>query len=502
MNNLKNYRLIFFIIFIIFFILLFIKIMFFNIFDSDDGFFADVSLNILKRKLAVNFYGNFLEHTKYALSYPPLHALFTAIAFKIFGVSYLSSKFVSILFALLLAIIVSIYSYRKLNIPLGLIVTALVLFDPLLFGFTYNNRPEMIATFFFTMAALIFTEALKRDSLKLIFISGLFSGLAMFSSYNCNWLFIAFTGYMLYQIFCEGFKDTFNKIVTYLFAAFIVIGPWFLWILLNPGRRSIFFLQIIGSTASIDGYSLTQVSRRLFNPLADLYLAVFRYHSPYPIIACLIFFYFLFNFKKKIYPFLLLISSLIMMFFNFRAAHYFIISLPIFYIYFGYLIEDLLYKKKFKWPILKSVYILLILVIFTGLFDDLCLVFKKPDLKLDSQYYSRLLKEYTKDNTRIATDPVFVLSEHGNRKIINIGLLIWEVIRKSYKNYDEVVSKIVDADYIILTERKKKWGEAPLNQSIEFQKYLKERCTLLEIVDDKVRGPIWIYKSNHRNNLI
>ncbi|MBL7196529.1 MAG: glycosyltransferase family 39 protein [Candidatus Omnitrophica bacterium] len=502
MEKNKFYKSVFLGIFLIFAALLISKISFFNEFGADDGCFTNIALNLLKGNLSLTFYGNFLENSKYYFNYPPLHSLFTAAVFKILGATYLTSKIVPVFFSLLLAIVVCVYVRRKMGPALGAIIAALIIFDPLLFSCTYNNRPDITAAFFFTLAALNFIEADKNNSLRLIFLSGVFSGLAMLSSYNCNWLFLAFSGYALFLIFSGGLKNNLKKIIIYLLSLFIIIGPWFWWIMTNQARRSIFFMQLIGSTSSIEGYSMSQLVRKFLNPLADLYLALFRQHSPYPIIAFLVFLYFLLNLRKFLYPFLLLLFSLVMMFFNLRAAHYFVIVLPICYICFGYIVKDSLNKAWLTPSFKKFIFLFLVLIIFFSLLKDISLTFKKSDLKLDSAYYSRIIKEYTEDGSRIATDPVFILSEYGNRKIINVGLLIWDFIRKNYKSYDEIALKVVDADYIILTEREKKWGELPVEQSLEFQNYLKERCVLLEIVDDKIHGPIWIYRSNHRNNPI
>lgn len=498
-NFYKKQKFVLLCIVLTFTILLFTKVLFFNEFGTDDGDQADISLNILKGKFILNFQGNYLDCRRYFLFHPPLYFVLLSIVFKILGVTYLTSKLVSVFLAVLLAALVSIYCYKNIGASIGLIIASLILFDPLLFSFTYINRIDITATFFFTLAALLFIEAEKKNSLKFIVLSGIFSGAAMLSSYNCNWLFIAFFGYALYLIFTTGIKKNYKKIVSYSASSFIVMAPWYGWVLLDKVRRPLLFTQIIGQTASINGYSLPQIIRKLLSPLADLYLVLFRHYSPFTIITLLVLIYFLSNLKKYLYPFLLLVTSIAMMFFNQRAAHYYIIIMPTCYILFGYVLKDFLAERHLKLSLRRLIYVSLVLTIFIGISNVSRLIFKESDLKLDSQYFSYIIKQYTEDGSRIATDPVFVLSDHGNRDIVQAGLLIWKWFRKPYKNYDEMIFKVVDADYIILTERQKRWGELPIDQSIEFQKYLKEGCTLLNVVDDKIHGPIWIYKSNHKN---
>ncbi len=492
---------IFLLVSLMFFTLVSVKVLFFNEFGCDDGDVAAISLNILQGKIANTFQGNFLQCHRYVFFYPPLHVFLLAVVFKIFGATYLTSKMVSIFFAFLLAALVCLYCYKRFSASIGLLISALVLSDHLLFGFTYINRAEMVATFFFTLAVLFFIESDRKKSWKLMSLSGVSSGAAFLSSYNCNWLFIAFFGYVAYLAYLRDIQKNLKNIIAYLISVFVVMGPWYMWIFSNAERRSLLLIQIIGQSSSVEGYALMQFIRKMLNPLADLYLALFRHYSPYSIITCIVLLYFLLNIKKYFYPFLLVLSSILMMFFNRRSDHYFVIILPICYIFFGFFLEELLVKKDSRRSVILAVYIFLVFAIGVGMFNNVRLTFKKSDLKLDSKYYGDLLRRYTEEGSCIATDPVFVLSDYGNRKLVQAALLIWEGFRKSYKTYEEVIFKVADADYIVLTERQKRWGELPVEQSVEFQKYLKERCALLHIIDDKVHGPIWIYKSNHRQTI-
>lgn len=490
----KKRGVIFLLILFVFFALIMTKVLFFNEFGCDDGDGASIALSILKGKIVNTFQGNFLGTQNYFLFYPPLYMFFLAVVFKIFGATYLTSKLVAVTFAFLLAVLVCAYCYRRFGVPIGPFISALVLYDYLLFSFAYLNRTEMVSTLFFTIAVLLFLDAEAKKSWKLMAFAGASSGAAMLSSYNCNWLFIAFFGYVFY-LACRGdIRKNIKNIAAYLISSFIVMGPWYLWVLLNAERRSLLFIQVLGQSSSVEGYAVSQIIRKLLNPLADLYLVTFRYYSSYSIIVVLVLIYFLFNLKKYFYPFLLISASILMMFFNHRAAHYFVITLPICYILFGFCLEEILSRKHLKPAIKAAAYILLISAVTIGIFNDARLAFKESDIKLDSKYYGDVIRRYTEEGSCVAVDPVFALSDYGNRKLVQAGLLIWEGFRKSYKNYNEVVEKVAGADYLILTERQKKWGELPVEQSVEFQKYIKERCLLTATVDDGIHGRIWIYK--------
>jgi hypothetical protein len=145
----------------------------------------------------------------------------------------------------------------------------------------------------------------------------------------------------------------------------------------------------------------------------------------------------------------------------------------------------------------RIILIVVALLVFAEVVNSFRKVFSLPTVSLDAEFYTTFLKENTSDASRIATDPVFVLAGRGDRKIIDVGILIWKFFRKSFKDYNEIITKAVNADYIILTERKKRWGELPIDQNIEFQNYLK-RCTLLKVVNDHNHRPLWIYQPNNK----
>ena len=475
--------------------LLLIKTFFFNEFGSDDANMASLSLSILKGNIAIPFLGNFLESSQYFFASPPLHSALTAIVFKLLGVSYLTSKFVSIFFTLIGLIFIAVYCYRTIGFLPALAVTGLTAFDYILFCSAGWNRPDTISVFFATLAAMLLIESEKRGSLRLLFFSGIFSGITILSSYRSIWLFMAFFGYCVYLFVSNGFKDTFKKALVYLLPAAVITIPWFSWIMTDNLRRSIFLMQVSGCTASANGYSIAQIMRSILNPAADLYLAAFRDHSPFPVIVLLLYIYFLRDIKRNIYQFLLLTASLIMLIFNLRGAYNLIAIIPFCYIQFGYTLKSLSGRMKSR-LLEKVIYACIGIAVLAGLVYDIRLAFRRPDITLDSKYCGSLLDKYTEDGSRIATDPVFVFADCGDRKTMDIGLLIWDHFRKKYNDYSEMTEKVVDADYIILSERMKKWGELPISQSADFQKYLKEKCTLVKEVDDGFHGPFWIYEAH------
>lgn len=122
---------VFLLILLVFASLLLVTISFFNPFEGDDAMFTDTSLHLLKGEMASMLHGNWLGCNKYIFNYPPLHIALTAVIFKLFGANYLTAKFVSVFFAILLAILISVYCYKKFNLPLSSIIVSLILFDHL-----------------------------------------------------------------------------------------------------------------------------------------------------------------------------------------------------------------------------------------------------------------------------------------------------------------------------------------------------------------------------------
>jgi 4-amino-4-deoxy-L-arabinose transferase-like glycosyltransferase len=474
--------------------------LFFNNFGQDDAIFADLSRGMLSGKIAVPFFGNFLWFSQCYMGYPPAYPVLGAIIFKFFGASYLTSKIISLIFATLTALFVSIYSYRILGFLPSLIVTSLTVFDSLLFSYASLNRPDVMVAFFVTIAALLVIDAEKKESPHLLFIAGLFSGIAFMTSYRSMLLFLAFFCYCAYSIYLKRLKYGLGlkKIVIYFLPACIISLPWFGWIMMDGTRRIIFLTQVLGVTGNIGHYTITQTLRSLLNPLADLYLFTFRSYSPFAIIFLITCIYMLLNFKKYAYPFFVLAASLVNTILNPRGAYNLIPVMPFCYIFFGYIIKDKLQDTGSR-SLVRAISVCFIIAINISIFYDVRFTLEKADVTLDTKYCSSLIKTYTEKGSRVATDPVFIFAEYEGRDIIFAGLLIWELFRRSYRDYNEVVETVVGANYLILSERIKRWGELPIAQSVDFQKYLKERCVLLEKVDDGIHGSFWIYKSNHRD---
>ncbi len=93
------------------------------------------------------------------------------------------------------------------------------------------------------------------------------------------------------------------------------------------------------------------------------------------------------------------------------------------------------------------------------------------------------------------TDPVLFLSATGGRKVYSVAILIYYWFR-NYYSYEDLL-KSLSPDYIILTERMKRWGETKdkFNQRKKFQTLLKEEFVLKDVVKNSRYGDVWIYKS-------
>lgn len=468
-----------------------IDTLYFNDISGDDASFANHAVNVMQKRWGSDLFGDLLGRSSYWFAYPVIYPCLTALSFKVFGINYEVAKIVPLSFYIINIVAFYYYLKSKFDFKVVFVLLFLLLCDHLFFTHSHIVRPEMVVILVFTCSVLMYKEGEDNKSSRMIFLSGIIAGVSLLTSLNALWLVMSV---ILYKIVSKSIvKD--KKIILIYLAGFMVFTlPYYCWIMADNERSISFFQQLFHYSSAAEGNSVSFLIKKLLNPIADLYLITFRWYSAFSIIFCCTMIYFLFNFKKHSYFFCVLIVPFIMMVVNRRASNYLLLTMPVCYVAFGHVLVDLNHKKRYI-TLLKAQKIFIVVLLFVmivGLKKDLTSVLKKPSLVMDISYYKKILEDNTEKNAIIVTDPALTLSSSEGRKIITVGTLIWDRWRMVYP-YDEIF-RILDPDYVLLTERKKKWGEQDHPQTVAFQKLLTNEFFLDKTISHDIYGKLWLYK--------
>jgi hypothetical protein len=176
--------------------------------------------------------------------------------------------------------------------------------------------------------------------------------------------------------------------------------------------------------------------------------------------------------------------------FNFRAAHHLFPTIGVCYaglaFVFAYLVKE---KKTALRKILLSMISIILILQMSYI---LRLAYIMPGMVIDRNYFTTILKDNTEPGSRIATEANLLLCGTDDRKIMNVGTLIYDILRLSY-SFDEIAAAI-KPDYIILTEAKKKWSDTDNPGACDFRDYLGKKFYLVKKIENKQFTTLWIYK--------
>ncbi|MCW4045613.1 MAG: glycosyltransferase family 39 protein [Candidatus Bathyarchaeota archaeon] len=166
--------------------------------------------------------GNYSEMNSF---YPPLFDVATAVFFKLFGVSVLSGRLVSMSFSLLSLCAVFELAYRLYNGQTALLASVLLGIMP---GYLWISRMTMTETmllFFFVASLFFFFKWLRSQQRKVLVISGLALGLGFLTKYPA----LIATAIMTASIpLLDKFRirPLFAKFTILLVTVLVVATPW------------------------------------------------------------------------------------------------------------------------------------------------------------------------------------------------------------------------------------------------------------------------------------
>lgn len=452
---------------------------------DDDIWHFDLAKNIVETGICKIGYRPFNYENIISLSYPPLHPFLNAISLKIFGINYHSIFIPSFILYIASCLLFLLLSNKYLPTNMALISTILFLTDPLFFSFGLLGRQESTAIFLYLLTGVFFYMAHIRAKYLLWIAMGIFSGLLFMTTYNGIWIPISVFLYLIITKFKRA-----KEILTYYFFSGLIVFPYLCWIYLDEQRSKIFWFQISRSSS----YNLYWL-KKLLNPIADFYLIFFRHYSIYPFLF-LISVIVLWKYRGKYLPLiLLLIVPCIMMIGNMRAAHYLLITIGVCYLSFGFALQELMSNKRWESLFMRNrkiIYTIVSIIFILNMSFNTLLTFRKPDFIPDMVYYRKVLTENTEKSSRIVGDAGLFLAMSEGRKFFTVVPLIWDRWRLMYK-YDEIFN-ILNPDYIVLTDRIKTWVELKHPQGKAFQDLLKQKFSLIKEIHDIKHGGLWIYK--------
>lgn len=476
-------------------ILFTINIIYFNDVCIDSVLVFDYAANIIKvGRPVVTLLNNLFGNSGYVFSYFPLFPLAVAAFMKIIGLKYAALKVASAFFYFCNIAVIFFFCRKISLIWFSFAVVLLYAFDPLIINDTLCGLCGSLFGFLFLLSFVFFKRGRLGHMVLPTLIGGIFAGLSAITHlFGSLWLF---TIVPLVGLFDSIFKKRkkMKLIFTYILPFLAIFSIFILWICSDLERRTAFNMQIFRNLTNTYRFLPFQQSylKAVLNPIADFYLAVFRSYSLLPFIIIAVLLYTTRKLREYYLEVIFLFVPLFSLIFLYRTESYLVMVAPLSFILMGNICAEnkeriKLYNKRITVTVTACILLLYATI-------DLCHFFHKPTLSYNKNYYTRILETRTEKGATIVTDPIFLLNATEGRRIYSVGILIYYWYR-IYHDYKVLIEKL-DPDYIILTERMKKWGESKdkFNQREEFQKLLKKNFILREVVQDKRYGGIWIYQ--------
>jgi len=458
---------------------------------TSDGYIIDCALNIIRHgRIALSINGDMYRFNEFWLEYPPLFSIMVALTFKLFGVGYAAAKAFPFGCMIATLFVVFLFASRYTSRTMAGLITGLIAFDPLFFDHAMRIRPDCLTTLLFSTSVFLFFVNLEKKRLPMAVVTGATAGLAALTHFNMVWIMIIFGLYALLSL--RDFKRMFAVHAVHTATFFVIIAPYALWILLNPELRSLFVTQVFLNTYLAKHPSMHfSYLKMALNPLANFYLILVQYKSFYPLVFAASSLYCLRHYRTHKYLLLALAVPFMMTMFNFRAAHYLLPTMGVCYAALAFYFPRRAEKEKAA-ALSRAGLALLAFIIAASVAVDLNRMRIDRGMLMDREYFTKVLEENTKPDSRIATEINLILCESGGRKVVNVGALIYDVWR-IYYSFDDV-ARAIDPDYIVLTENKMKWARTEHPQIKEFNAFLDGKFEFVKKVEDGRHSTLWIYK--------
>ncbi|MDI6806465.1 MAG: glycosyltransferase family 39 protein [Candidatus Aenigmarchaeota archaeon] len=219
---------------------------------GDEGYHTRMAQYIYEEKeypVFTPFEGSNLEREGFAR--PPLWNLLEAGFFLIFGLSETIVKFLTPFIAFLTGLAVFILVKKLFNQKVAFLASIISVTVPSFATYSILFYTDILFTFFMSLFFLLFILAIREDSKKYWFLSGIFGALALLTKIPglVVYLFVALV--FLYQLLKEKkFLTLFKKYFPLLLTIFLIPSTWILrnWYYFGSPCYNIPFIKIFDTS--------------------------------------------------------------------------------------------------------------------------------------------------------------------------------------------------------------------------------------------------------------
>ena len=210
-------------------ILVFPSVGCFNLFDWDEINFAESSREMI---VSNNFFQVMINFEPFHEK-PPLYFWLQVISMKIFGVSSFSARLPNAVLCIIFPVILFNIGSRLKNKTFGWIWSLIFLGGLLPNLYFRTGIIDPYFNLFIFISIYFFFQSVSTSKVKNVFLSGLFSGLAILTKGPVG-LLIVLLSCSIYS-FSAREKISWKKIFIFIFTVIIVSSPWYMIELINKG---------------------------------------------------------------------------------------------------------------------------------------------------------------------------------------------------------------------------------------------------------------------------
>ncbi|MBI2596821.1 glycosyltransferase family 39 protein [Candidatus Daviesbacteria bacterium] len=218
----------------------------------DEAYIADVANNIsYEGRAGTDLWGDTVINIKKSLYwYPPIFVNLLAIWFKVFGLSIINQRFLSVMIGMLFLVILYLLGQKIFSedsckhklLSLGLILP--IIFDNSFLKASKMGRPEMMVVLLVFIAIYIYQHLRESKDKEILYVAiGIILGFATLTHLVASLFFLIFLGdFFIFKKEALRNRGFYLLIISYIFS----LLPWLISILPNYG----IFLQQISLQSS------------------------------------------------------------------------------------------------------------------------------------------------------------------------------------------------------------------------------------------------------------